>query len=70
MWYKNSIRYPHQFQGMPSAWARLLMESQISKQEQQQNPQAVLDALKYYTQGENGTQQKWLQYDMSMFSSI
>lgn len=53
------------FQGMPSAWARLLMESQISKQEQQQNPQAVLDALKYYTQGENGSQQKWLQYDMS-----
>ncbi|VDL76557.1 unnamed protein product [Nippostrongylus brasiliensis] len=50
---------------MPSAWARLLMESQISKQEQQQNPQAVLDALKYYTQGENGSQQKWLQYDMN-----
>ncbi|ETN70700.1 kinase domain protein [Necator americanus] len=54
-----------EFTGMPSAWARLLMESQISKQEQQQNPQAVLDALKYYTQGENGTQQKWLQYDMN-----
>ncbi|VDM62726.1 unnamed protein product [Angiostrongylus costaricensis] len=53
-----------EFTGMPSAWARLLMESQISKQEQQQNPQAVLDALKYYTQGENGSQQKWLQYDM------
>ncbi|KAJ1367356.1 p21 protein (Cdc42 Rac)-activated kinase [Parelaphostrongylus tenuis] len=54
-----------EFTGMPSAWARLLMESQISKQEQQQNPQAVLDALKYYTQGENGSQQKWLQYDMN-----
>ncbi|KAL6722922.1 hypothetical protein Aduo_017990 [Ancylostoma duodenale] len=57
--------YTYIFMGMPSAWARLLMESQISKQEQQQNPQAVLDALKYYTQGENGTQQKWLQYDMN-----
>lgn len=51
-------------QGMPEAWARLLTDSQISKQEQQQNPQAVLDALKYYTQGESSGQ-KWLQYDMS-----
>lgn len=46
---------------MPAAWARLLMDSQISKQEQMNNPQAVLDALKYYTQGETGGQ-KWLQY--------
>ncbi|CAP33240.2 Protein CBR-PAK-1 [Caenorhabditis briggsae] len=52
-----------EFTGMPEAWARLLTDSQISKQEQQQNPQAVLDALKYYTQGESSGQ-KWLQYDM------
>ncbi|CAB3400381.1 unnamed protein product [Caenorhabditis bovis] len=52
-----------EFTGMPEAWARLLTDSQISKQEQQQNPQAVLDALKYYTQGEQSGQ-KWLQYDM------
>ncbi|CAI2357184.1 unnamed protein product [Caenorhabditis sp. 36 PRJEB53466] len=51
-----------EFTGMPEAWARLLTDSQISKLEQQQNPQAVLDALKYYTQAEGG--QKWLQYDM------
>ncbi|PAV61573.1 hypothetical protein WR25_03125 isoform I [Diploscapter pachys] len=50
-----------EFTGMPAAWARLLMDSQISKQEQMNNPQAVLDALKYYTQGETGGQ-KWLQY--------
>ncbi|CAD6194298.1 unnamed protein product [Caenorhabditis auriculariae] len=53
-----------EFTGMPEAWARLLTDSQISKQEQQQNPQAVLDALKYYTQGEPSGQ-KWLQYDMN-----
>lgn len=45
---------------MPPMWAQLLQSAQISKQEQQQNPQAVLDALKYYTQADS-TQQKWLQ---------
>lgn len=33
---------------MPEAWARLLMASNISKQEQKSNPQAVLDVLKWY----------------------
>lgn len=35
-------------QGMPEAWARLLMAANISKQEQKNNPQAVLDVLKWY----------------------
>lgn len=33
---------------MPEAWARLLMAANISKQEQKNNPQAVLDVLKWY----------------------
>ena len=33
---------------MPEAWARLLQASNISKQEQSKNPQAVLDVLNYY----------------------
>ncbi|KAL7293398.1 hypothetical protein TKK_0013163 [Trichogramma kaykai] len=37
-----------EFTGMPQAWARLLMSSNISKQEQKENPQAVLDVLKWY----------------------
>lgn len=45
---------------MPPMWAQLLQTSQISKQEQQQNPQAVLDALKYFTQTDS-SHQKWLQ---------
>lgn len=35
-------------QGMPEAWARLLMSSNISKQEQKKNPQAVLDVLTWF----------------------
>uniref|UniRef100_A0A914XQF6 non-specific serine/threonine protein kinase n=1 Tax=Plectus sambesii TaxID=2011161 RepID=A0A914XQF6_9BILA len=56
-----------EFTGMPQQWAILLQNSQISKLEQQQNPQAVLDALNYYTQGE-ATHQKWLQ--PSSFDSL
>lgn len=47
---------------MPTHWDVLLQNSKISKQEQQQNPQAVLDALQYYTRP-SMTQQKWLNYD-------
>lgn len=36
------------FKGMPEAWARLLMKSNISKQEQKKNPQAVLDVLNWF----------------------
>ncbi|KAI6236687.1 Non-specific serine/threonine protein kinase [Aphelenchoides besseyi] len=57
---------PHtgEFTGMPETWTKLLQQSQISKQEQQKNPQAVLNALKYYTR--NDQDQKWLQpaYDL------
>lgn len=42
------ILFPMLAQGMPEAWARLLMASNISKQEQKSNPQAVLDVLKWY----------------------
>uniref|UniRef100_A0A1B6KXN5 non-specific serine/threonine protein kinase n=2 Tax=Cicadellinae TaxID=33370 RepID=A0A1B6KXN5_9HEMI len=37
-----------EFTGMPEAWARLLMSSNISKQEQKKNPQAVLDVLNWF----------------------
>lgn len=33
---------------MPKEWTDLLMKSNISKQEQANNPQAVLDVLQYY----------------------
>ncbi|XP_063697058.1 serine/threonine-protein kinase Pak isoform X1 [Culicoides brevitarsis] len=37
-----------EFTGMPEQWARLLMTSNISKQEQKKNPQAVLDVLNWF----------------------
>ncbi|KAF1591767.1 UNVERIFIED_CONTAM: Serine/threonine-protein kinase pak-1, partial [Eudyptes robustus] len=56
---------PHtgEFTGMPKHWELLLQQSQISKSEQQKNPQAVLNALKYYTNHDQKNQ-KWMQsYD-------
>ncbi|XP_076046738.1 serine/threonine-protein kinase PAK 3-like protein isoform X2 [Oratosquilla oratoria] len=37
-----------EFTGMPESWNKLLSISNISKQEQKKNPQAVLDVLNYY----------------------
>ena len=33
---------------MPEAWSKLLQVSNISTAEQKQNPQAVIDVLKFY----------------------
>ena len=33
---------------MPDSWAKLLSVSNITQQEQKQNPQAVIDVLKFY----------------------
>jgi len=37
-----------EFTGMPEAWARLLVASNISKEMQKKNPQAILDVLNYF----------------------
>jgi len=37
-----------EFMGLPEAWTRLLVASNISKEMQKKNPQAVLDVLNYY----------------------
>ena len=37
-----------EFTGLPEAWTRLLVGSNISKEMQMKNPQAVLDVLNYY----------------------
>eukprot|EP00090_Calanus_glacialis_P035246 TRINITY_DN6020_c0_g1_i1.p1 TRINITY_DN6020_c0_g1~~TRINITY_DN6020_c0_g1_i1.p1 ORF type:complete len:581 (-),score=120.23 TRINITY_DN6020_c0_g1_i1:901-2643(-) len=37
-----------EFTGMPEAWTKMLVASNISKEMQMQNPQAVLDVLNYY----------------------
>ena len=37
-----------EIEGLPQPWLNLLQQSNISKNEQNANPQAVMDALKYY----------------------
>eukprot|EP00158_Paraphelidium_tribonemae_P005838 Partr_v1_DN27550_c0_g2_i4_m30209 putative p21 protein (Cdc42 Rac)-activated kinase len=37
------------FTGLPTEWDRLLQGSNISKKEMEENPQAVLDVLRFYT---------------------
>ena len=36
-----------EFDGMPEIWSSLLQSSKITKQEQKQNPQAVIHALDF-----------------------
>uniref|UniRef100_A0A672JGM7 non-specific serine/threonine protein kinase n=1 Tax=Salarias fasciatus TaxID=181472 RepID=A0A672JGM7_SALFA len=52
-----------EFTGMPEQWARLLQTSNISKTEQKQNPQAVLDILKFYDS--TSGKQKYLSFSAS-----
>ena len=46
-----------EFTGMPEQWARLLAASNISREMQLQNPQAVLDVLNYYEHSSKHPQQ-------------
>ena len=45
---------------MPEAWARLLMNSNISKQEQKKNPQAVLDVLNWFDNSSKEVRSKFM----------
>eukprot|EP00128_Syssomonas_multiformis_P005575 Colp12_sorted_trinity150504_noHs@19123 len=48
------------FTGLPAQWQTLLEMSKISKAEQAQNPQAVLDVLEFYTsQAQSGNTDVW-----------
>lgn len=46
-----------EFTGMPDQWAKLLASSNISREMQLQNPQAVLDVLNYYEHSSKHPQQ-------------
>uniref|UniRef100_A0A3Q2Z1A1 non-specific serine/threonine protein kinase n=1 Tax=Hippocampus comes TaxID=109280 RepID=A0A3Q2Z1A1_HIPCM len=56
-----------EFTGMPEQWARLLQTSNISKSEQKQNPQAVLDILKFYDS--TSGKQKYLSFSVKQVTS-
>uniref|UniRef100_A0A6Q2YSX4 non-specific serine/threonine protein kinase n=1 Tax=Esox lucius TaxID=8010 RepID=A0A6Q2YSX4_ESOLU len=58
-----------EFTGMPEQWSKLLQTSNISKSEQKQNPQAVLDILKFYDS--STARQKYLSFSgWSLFLSF
>jgi p21-activated kinase 1 len=40
-----------EFTGLPKEWQQLLQESGISKLEQEKNPQAVMEIVKFYQEG-------------------
>ncbi|XP_026466227.1 serine/threonine-protein kinase PAK 3-like [Ctenocephalides felis] len=49
-----------EFTGMPEDWAKLLVSSTITKQEQKKNPQAVLDVLKWYDNSQQSPTSKYM----------
>ena len=40
-----------EFTGLPKEWQQLLQESGISRMEQEKNPQAVMEIVKFYQEG-------------------
>ncbi|CAF2510158.1 unnamed protein product [Rotaria sp. Silwood2] len=49
-----------EFDGMPELWSSLLQSSKITKQEQKQNPQAVIDALDFYQHSAHKRESKFM----------
>ncbi|CAF4027513.1 unnamed protein product [Rotaria magnacalcarata] len=49
-----------EFDGMPELWSNLLQSSKITKQEQKQNPQAVIDALDFYQHSAHKRESKFM----------
>ncbi|PUU80771.1 P21-Rho-binding domain-domain-containing protein [Tuber borchii] len=42
------------FTGLPDEWSKLLNSSAITKEDYQKNPQAVIEVLEFYTEGQRG----------------
>jgi p21-activated kinase 1 len=43
-----------EFTGLPKEWQQLLQDSGISRIEQEKNPQAVMEIVKFYQEGAKG----------------
>ncbi|KAI0640811.1 kinase-like domain-containing protein [Trametes meyenii] len=48
-----------EFTGLPKEWQQLLQESGISKAEQEKNPQAVMEIVKFYQENNRGDTSVW-----------
>ncbi|KAF7308745.1 Non-specific serine/threonine protein kinase [Mycena kentingensis (nom. inval.)] len=47
-----------EFTGLPKEWQQLLQESGISRSEQEKNPQAVMEIVKFYQEGQGSSWDK------------
>ena len=52
-----------EFTGLPKEWQQLLQESGISKQDQEKNPLAVMEIVKFYQEGHGDVWDKMGQLD-------
>ncbi|KAI0654099.1 kinase-like domain-containing protein [Cubamyces menziesii] len=48
-----------EFTGLPKEWQQLLQESGISKEQQEKNPQAVMEIVKFYQENNRGDGSVW-----------
>ncbi|KAJ9200697.1 hypothetical protein DTO166G4_7002 [Paecilomyces variotii] len=56
-----------QFTGLPKDWQRMLQESGISKKEQEQHPQTMMDIMKFYEKNATGNDDVvWHKFDHAM----
>lgn len=61
-----------EFTGIPASWSQLLSSSNISKSEQEKNPQAVIDVLKFFdstSQGKEPHAPKFMTLDQGLGKS-
>ncbi|QRD82154.1 serine/threonine-protein kinase ste20 [Aspergillus flavus] len=52
-----------QFTGLPKEWQRLLQESGISKKEQEEHPQTMVDIMRFYEKNAQGDDEVWHKFD-------
>ncbi|KAJ5267160.1 hypothetical protein N7478_009968 [Penicillium angulare] len=55
-----------QFTGLPKEWQRLLQENGISKKEQEEHPQTMMDIMRFYeknTRGDDDDDEVWHKFD-------
>lgn len=52
-----------QFTGLPKEWQRLLQASGITKQEQEEHPQTMVDIMRFYEKNAQGDDQVWHKFD-------
>ncbi|KAI9702846.1 MAG: signal transducing kinase of the PAK [Candelina mexicana] len=61
-----------QFTGLPKEWQRMIQESGITKKEQEQNPQTVLDIVTFYKDNTEGKNEDgvWHKFDHTRAQDI